>query len=305
MVVSIILGILKVIGIILLCILGLLLLFFLSVLFVPFRYKIYAGGNVDDADKSCHVMAKISWLIFTICAKYAYPSEDGPIIKLGPFTLYGGKEKPKKEKKVKKKKRKKEDDLPDETKQDEDLNSEEALDEAMDDSTDDAGDETENDTSEQKERKTLKEKILYTRQKIYDRINGIIKKIKYILANIHKYMDIIKSEEFKNIFQLCKKSIFRMIRMVKPRKLRIKGNIGLSSPDQTGYVCAAVGVISPYYKKQIQITPDFEKFIINGNILIKGRAYGIVFMIIGIKFLVNKNLRKLIKMIRKEVVINE
>lgn len=301
MVVSIILGILKVIGIILLCILGLILLFFLSVLFVPFRYKIYANGNVDDADKSCQLTAKISWFILTICGKYAYPSEDGPIIKIGPFTVYGGKEKPKKEKKVKKKKgkkEKKEDSLSEKEKSDL-AESQEEVSETM------AEEESIEADGDEKERKTLKEKILYTRQKIYDKINEIIRKIKYILANYHKYMGIIQSKEFKDIFNLCKKSMFRMIRMVKPRKVKIKGTIGLNSPDQTGYVCAAVGVISPFYKKQIHITPDFERFILNGSVLVKGRAYGIVFMLIGIKFLVNKNLRKLIKMIRKEVVINE
>lgn len=297
MVVSIILGILKVIGIILLCLLGLILLFFLSVLFVPFRYKIYADGNVDDTDKSCHLTAKISWFIISICGKYAYPSEDGPVIKIGPFTIYGGKEKPKKEKKVKKKS-KKEEIISEEEKTDVSESVQEVSEEVQEkENLDNSG--------EKKERKTLKEKILYTRKKIYDRINEIITKIKYILANYHKYMDIIKSKEFANIFKLCKKSVFRMIRMVKPRRVRIRGTIGMNSPDQTGYVCAAVGVISPYYKKQIHITPDFERFILNGNILIKGRAYGIVFMIIGLKFLVNKNLRKLIKMIRKEVVINE
>ncbi len=297
MVVSIILGILKVIGIILLCILGLLLLFFLSVLFVPFRYKIYADGNVDDTDKSCQVTAKISWFLITLCGKYAYPSEDGPIIKIGPFTLYGGKEKPKKEKKAKKKKSKKE-------KKEEVVPEEEAMAESESQEVI-SEEETLEDAVEEKERKSLKEKILYTRQKIYDKINEIIRKIKYILANIHKYMDIIKSEEFMDVFSLCKKSMFRMIRMVKPRKVKLKGTVGMNSPDQTGYVCAAVGVISPYYKKQIHITPDFERFVLNGNVLIKGRAYGIVFMVIGIKFLVNKNLRKLIKVIRKEVVINE
>ena len=296
MVVSIILGILKVIGIILLCILGLLLLLCLSMLFVPFRYRIYAEGNMDDADKSFKVSAKISWFLLTLCGKYAYPSEDGPIIKFGPFTLYGKKEKPEKVKKSKKKKEKNE--------PTEEVLQSETDKTVSEEQTSDSASET---IKKRKKRvpKTLKEKILYTRQKIYDKINEIIKKIKFILANIQKYMDIIQSKEFKNIFALCKDSMFRMLRMVKPRKLKIKGIFGLGSPDQTGYVCALIGVISPYYKKQIQLMPDFENFILNGNILIKGRVYGIVFMIIGLKFLVNKNLRKLIKMFRKEVVIDE
>ena len=103
MVVSIILSILKIIGIILLCILGLLLLAVLLVLFVPIRYKVTADSNINDIDKEYHVTAKVSWFLCLVRGKYEYPSEEGFVLKVGPFTVYDGKEKQEKEKKSKKK----------------------------------------------------------------------------------------------------------------------------------------------------------------------------------------------------------
>ena len=53
------------------------------------------------------------------------------------------------------------------------------------------------------------------------------------------------------------------------------------------------------------IHSDFENYVVEGNILIKGRVYLFVVLIIGIKVFFDKNIRKVIDMFRKEVVVNE
>ena len=312
MVVSIILSILKIIGIILLCILGLLLLAVLLVLFVPIRYKVTADSNINDIDKEYHVTAKVSWLLCLVRGKYEYPSEEGFVLKVGPFTVYDGKEKQEKEKKSKKNKVSKKSEKSDE-KTEETAVSEMAAVQSEDNKSDiktpeyaEAEDvrlleETLEEESEKKaERKTLKEKILYTRQKIYDKINKIWAKIKSIIANIKKYVQILQSDEFKSAFALCKDSVVRLFVMIKPRKVKIDGTIGMKSPDQTGYICAAVGVVSPFFKDKIRVIPDFENFIIKGDVLIKGRIYLFVILIIAIKAFFDKNIRKVIEMFRRE-----
>ena len=55
-----------------------------------------------------------------------------------------------------------------------------------------------------------------------DKINKVFTKIKYILANIKKYIGIIQTVEFKEAFELCKGSLARLFRMIKPRKMKIK-----------------------------------------------------------------------------------
>ncbi len=304
MIVSIILGILKVIGIILLCILGLLLLTVFVVLFVPIRYKVLADSNINDTDKEYHVTAKVSWLLHLVRGKYEYPSEEGFVLKVGPFTVYGKKEKPEPRKKKKTSQKntkeysesKEQEETKSEAMQSAETNPETTgiLEEALD-----------TEEKEKSKRKTLKEKILYTRQKIYDKINRIRAKIKYILANVKKYVNIIQSNEFKAAFALCKDSLIRLFKMIKPRKVKVDGTVGMKSPDQTGYVCAAIGVISPFFKKQIHVVPDFENFIIRGNVLIKGRIYLFVVLVVAIKAFFDKNIRKVIEMFRKEEVVNE
>ena len=103
MMISIILSILKIIGIILLCILGLILTAIIVVLFVPVRYKIIADSDINEVNKDYHVTAKFSWLLCLVRGRYNYPSEDGLTIKVGPFTVYGAEKKEKPPKKKKKK----------------------------------------------------------------------------------------------------------------------------------------------------------------------------------------------------------
>ena len=224
-------------------------------------------------------------------------------MKVGPFTVYGKKEKPKKEKKKKTVSDKKEEAPVLKETEEESAVSDKKETETI--QQEDTKQEVVDIPEEETQRKTLKEKILYTRQKIYDKINKIRAKIKYIFANVKKYLNIIQSDEFKAAFSLCKDSLIRLFKMVKPRKVKVDGTVGMKSPDQTGYVCAAIGVISPFFKKQIHVIPDFDKFIIKGNVLIKGRIYLVVVLVIAIKAFFDKNIRKVIEMFRKEENINE
>ena len=104
---------------------------------------------------------------------------------------------------------------------------------------------------------------------------------------------------------MCKGSLIRLFNMITPRKLKVTGKVGMKSPDQTGYVCAVIGVIAPFFKKQIHVVPDFENFVIKGNVLIKGRIYIFVVLIVGIKVFFDKNIRKVVEMFKQEVVVDE
>lgn len=306
MIVSIILSILKIIGITLLCLLGLVLLLILVVLFVPIRYKVTADADINDENKDYNIKVKISWLLWFVRGKYNFPSEEGFVLKVGPFTVVGGEKKEVKPKK----KTKTQDILEDEkTAADTETESVENSDnKSLEDETLSEEVKAEDvhvleellEDEMETQPKTFKEKILYTWNKICDKIKEIWLKIKDIFKNIKKYINILQSDEFKNAFSLCKDSIVRIFRMIKPRKVRIKGTVGMSSPDQTGYICGAVGILSTFYKKQIKVTPDFERFIIEGNALIKGRIYLIVIVVIAVKVFFDKNIRKLLKMFRRE-----
>lgn len=94
--------------------------------------------------------------------------------------------------------------------------------------------------------------------------------------------------------------------MIKPAKVKMDLKAGFSDPEKTGYLCAAVGVVSPFFGKgHMHVEPDFEQFIINGKAMVKGKVYVFIILIIGLKLYFDKNIRKVADMFQKEEIIDE
>lgn len=108
--ISILLTILKILGLLLLSVLGILLVLILLVLFVPVRYRIVLHRKETE---KAPVAAKVSitWLLHMVSAVFSYPEEAYVKIKLFFITVFRSdqpsKEKIKKEKKQKDKTQKK------------------------------------------------------------------------------------------------------------------------------------------------------------------------------------------------------
>ena len=99
MILGILLGILKWIGIILLAIVGLILLIVLLVLFCPFTYNIDVEANVKDL-KTTKAIIKLGWLFWIIRPVVSYENEKlGIIVRIFGIPINLTKEKKKKKKK--------------------------------------------------------------------------------------------------------------------------------------------------------------------------------------------------------------
>ena len=145
-------------------------------------------------------------------------------------------------------------------------------------------------------------------QKIFNRIkafwNKIISVIKRILENVkdsyHKTGEIKKitlDEATKEAYGYGKDILFRLIRHVKPRNIRANIRLGFAYPDVTGktlgYLAMAYAAfgINP---KKIQILPDFENKIFEGNIRMKGRFMIGVVLIHVLRLYLKKEIRDFI-----------
>lgn len=135
--------------------------------------------------------------------------------------------------------------------------------------------------------------LRYTIAQICDKIKKIVKNIKY-------YIRIINSDEFKKSFQLCSTQAGALLRHIRPQK--IKGNllIGTGDPASTGQVLAVYGMLYPFLGNQINVAADFEQRIVEGEMSIKGRVT--LFRLIRCAWIIyfDKDLRRLIKMLKRE-----
>lgn len=255
-----ILFILKIIGIVLLVILGILLALISIILFLPARYRLKA--DTDKGIEHLKIDAKLTWLFRSI---YAY-------------ALYNDKKFEWQVRFFWKK-----------------LNDEEE--EIKEDKKDDV--EALNTDKKEKEKvKELTQKDLKTEEK-----KGILEKIK---CTIREFCDKIKKLwKTKQIltafftdqthiaaFRKIKNEFFVLLKHVKPRKMKGYVRFGLEDPYNTGRVLAFLSTLYPIYGERIQIQPEFEEEVLEGDLYIRGRVHGVTILVLMCKLFFDENVRK-------------
>lgn len=145
--------------------------------------------------------------------------------------------------------------------------------------------------------KSFFENIQYT-------IRNLCDKIKSALDNIQYYREVAESEPFKQSVDLCKDEIGHALRKLKPDKLEADFIAGMPDPAATGRILAFYGMLYPMVGQHIRIAGDFgcERMHIEGRLYIRGRIRAFTFLKVAIKIYFSKDIKTLIKLLKKEAV---
>lgn len=117
---------------------------------------------------------------------------------------------------------------------------------------------------------------------------------------IKKKIDVIKSERFKSAFSLCKRKILRLFKHILPRNWKIKGCMGFEDPSVTGKILAFNGALFPWIYKHVDIKGDFENSRIDISGYFKGHIVLIKLIVICLSAYLNKDVRKIIKLLGED-----
>ena len=291
-----VLTVLKIIGIVLLVILAVILLLLLLVLFAPIFYRIDANipeTELDNGFDMEKVFAKVSfhWLLFVIRGGIEFPKNKEFTLRVFGIKILPKKEKPEKEDKKKDKDKDKDKDKEADEKPVEDKPSEEKK---------------EDEKPEDKDPKSFLD-VLWN---IIDTIDNILKtplnvfeKIRYTISRVCDKIDMIKStlenDIFKRAFELVKKKLIKIIKMILPDKYDIDLLLGTGDPAQTAEIMAGYGALYPYLYKKVRFEPDFERKVVMTDAHIKGHItlFTIVYSAAVCYF--NKDVKKTIKRFKK------
>ena len=310
----IVLFILKIIGIILAATIGILLLVLICGLFVPIRYYVTADGKLGEKHP-VRVEMKATWLLHMVNIVFSYGESARLRIRVLCFTLLDSarEKKKKKEKKGKKKKERNSDlkeDGNEEREEIENLKTEsrekqpetEEIEETETDKAEVEIPALENEEKKNKSVFAFFHKLLEALKNIEYTIQGICGKIKNVMENIRYYIDILQGEAFRSVFRNAKKQLIWICRKVKPTRCRINLRAGMEDPATTGQIVAAYGILYPLVGGSVFLQPEFEEKVIEGDVYIKGKITGIIFLIAGLKIALDKNVWRLIKLLKKEGV---
>lgn len=301
--ISIVLTVLKVLGILILSLLGIMILVLLLVLFVPVRYQVYAERKLESG-LPFEVKLRAAWLLHLLNVHFSYPKEAYVKVRIGCFTVFRSdrtKEAPaeKAKEKSEEKPKKKSGEKP---KEKETLSEKDSFEIKNQKEQETKEPEKEKADEEKPTWKKFFKKFLNLLKNLRYTITQICDKIKKIVKNIKYYVEVINSTEFKKAFRVCSGQAGMLLRHVCPKKIKGSLRIGTGDPASTGQVLAVYGMLYPFLGNQIMVTPDFEQQIVEGELFIKGRIT--LFRLVKCAWIVyfNKDLRRVINMLKREAV---
>lgn len=322
----ILLWMLKILGILLAALLAVLLFGLICALFVPVRYRISAEGKLG-AEQPVRAGVKVGWLLNIIRVAVAYPEKAGTNagtgirikVRILCFTVFDtAKKKKQGKKKTQGKKEENKNSVPLEYTKDDENAGENPVSLTEDGGfaegeTQDSGNmgQAPESTGVPKGMlgklkafylacKRLLLRLLAAFKNIEYTIRKICGKIRKIADDIRYYTEVLKSETFRGAWEVSKKQLFRIGRMLRPRVCRVRLLAGTGDPAGTGQLLAFYGILYPLVGNHVSVEADFEHKVMEGDLLVKGSVTIFVFLLAAFQLFVNKNIRRLLKMLKKE-----
>ena len=228
--------ILKIIGMILLAILGILILLLCTVFFVPANYFVQA--KTEDGIKGLSFEAKAHWFLHLFTVYYIYKNKHSDWqVRIG-WKTFNHKDHA------------------------ESTPSEKEDGNVLEEDIEPA--ERSDDTSETEcKKQSWFEKIKCTIVKICD-------KIKSLWETKEKITSFLTDDIHVEAFKIVKKELEILARHLRPRRIRGFVRFGFEDPYRTGQVLAGLSILYPFYGENVDIYPDFEQKILEGDLYIKG-----------------------------------
>lgn len=137
----------------------------------------------------------------------------------------------------------------------------------------------------------------------FSKIKGIIEKLKCTLREICDKIetlkkkkdvltDFITNETHVGALKKVLAELKRLLRRLLPKKFQADVHFGFEDPSITGRVLAGVSMVYPALCEHAQICPDFQQKVLEGNVFIKGHVRACIFASMGIRLLLNANVRR-------------
>ncbi len=311
---SILFTVLKIVGIAFLVILGLVILILLLVMFVPVRYR----GNGSYYDSAFSTKLNFSWLchMVSVWGVFQKGQEQGFHIYLKVFgiTIYdnlGKTNKKRKHKKIKSTKTKLEHSSEIQAAATQDTISDQTAVEEEEPLEEEAYSDIEDIAHEESDIPEEKQTILQKIKRFFIKFVKFFKNIKFtfnkvcdtmvkIKDNIKYYLEVLQLESTKLAFATCQKQLGYVLRKLSPRNFQVNLHLGFDDPAVMGEVLAIWGMLYPIHMGNIDIQPEFDRVVMEGDFSFRGYISAFVFVKTACILFFNRNIKCLIKQLKRE-----
>lgn len=143
------------------------------------------------------------------------------------------------------------------------------------------------------------QKITQTIDKFKCTIRKLCDRIEAVSDKKDKLAAFITDETHKRALGKGRKEFIRLLGHLSPKVFEADIHYGFEDPSLTGKVLAGFGILYPFLGEHARITPDFQEKILEGSLYIKGRIYAVHLAALAVKLLLDGNVRRTVKDVRK------
>lgn len=149
----------------------------------------------------------------------------------------------------------------------------------------------------------IPKQILQKIKELLSSLQAGIRRFLALLQNLQQKKQaaaaFIRDEENRAAFRYTRGRLYKLLCHILPGKVTLKLHYGAEDPAVTGMVTGMIYMLYPKSAEKFQLTPDFEKRVLEGEIDIKGRVQ--IFQLLWTVFLIyrHKECNRIIKMILK------
>mgnify|MGYP000756136262 FL=1 len=329
--IHIILAILKIVGILLAVLLGLVLLILLTVLFLPLRYRICAEKHGELKKSTANV--SVSWLFGILKVKAGYRNGQISFVPqiFGKKIDFAKKNTGQTEDSSEEAENNETKNC--ETEKTEDVSEEKKPLPVLEEKTKpDPEPSPKTETQENKASKSetqdgemselqaedaaepekrhrffnIIEKVRMQIEKIRNRILTAKEQAKKTIRSITKsketlkrYLDFLRSDLSREVYQILKNHLFYLLRHIRPHKIKGYVHYGFGDPALTGEFTGILYLILPAKCEELDLEPDFEDQVCEGEVLALGHIRICHLALTGAKIFFDKKLKIYWKQFRR------
>lgn len=145
----------------------------------------------------------------------------------------------------------------------------------------------------------LLEKWADFQENIGERVDALLGKIEELNRKKDRLMRQLRDEQNQFAVKEIFKTLGKLLKHIRPRKLKIKGRLGFDDPAQTGQVFGIIGMLMPLYGEHIQLEAVFDEKIMEGDLYLSGRIRLGTLAWFAIRLVMRREVRRLISQVRR------
>ena len=137
-------------------------------------------------------------------------------------------------------------------------------------------------------------------ERIRDRFTGLMKKVRSFFEglrdakrNLDFYVAFLTDDNTREQIENIKTETVKLLEHVKPKKTNVIIVVGSEDPEIVGWTLGALAVGQVFLNTPFNVTPSFEREVLDFDIMMRGRAVVLILLLIARRVFLNKGFKQM------------